>query len=289
MDHEGCAFDILLARSVPHVLEKIFFSLDYESFKNCQDVCITWSKLLTSRCFQKKANLVYFYKIRQEEYKLLISDKKKDRDATCLAVSASVDDAKRVQSLLSQGVDPNRLPKNLKTVMSASISSNSDVAKLLLGAGADPNIADINGDTPVSAAAILGNLFMVKLLMEAGADFNKADDEGKSPLHKAVHHGHTDIVKVLVNAGANPNKADNGGMSPLYYAVLFGMTDVIKVLVSAGADPNKADNGGKSPLYYAVLRGSTDVVKVLVDAGADLNKAHGAYLYEKFLMTLNVL
>ena len=58
MDHKGhCAFDLLLSKSVPHVLEKIFFSLDYESFKNCQEVCNGWKKSLTSERFQRKASL----------------------------------------------------------------------------------------------------------------------------------------------------------------------------------------------------------------------------------------
>ena len=64
MDHKcHCAFDLLLSISVPHVLEKIFFSLDYESFKNCQEVCNGWKKSLTSERFQRKASQVYFYRV----------------------------------------------------------------------------------------------------------------------------------------------------------------------------------------------------------------------------------
>ena len=42
----------LFTESVPHVLEKIFFSLDYESFKTCKEVSISWNKLLTSESFK---------------------------------------------------------------------------------------------------------------------------------------------------------------------------------------------------------------------------------------------
>ena len=79
MDHKcHCAFDLLLSKSVPHVLEKIFFSLDYESFKNCQEVCNGWKKSLTSERFQRKASQVYFYKTKQEEYKSHVTEIEKD-------------------------------------------------------------------------------------------------------------------------------------------------------------------------------------------------------------------
>ena len=39
---------MLFTRSVPHILEKIFFSLDYESFMRCSEVNKTWNDLLTS-------------------------------------------------------------------------------------------------------------------------------------------------------------------------------------------------------------------------------------------------
>ena len=41
----NCAFDKVLSKNVPHILEKIFFSLDYNSFISCQDVCNTWNGL----------------------------------------------------------------------------------------------------------------------------------------------------------------------------------------------------------------------------------------------------
>lgn len=41
-------FDKLLAKNVPHILEKIFLSLDIESFKNCMEVCQAWRSLLAS-------------------------------------------------------------------------------------------------------------------------------------------------------------------------------------------------------------------------------------------------
>ena len=50
-----CAFDTLFTKHVPHILEKIFLSLDYESFKSCCQASNAWKKVLTSESFQSKA------------------------------------------------------------------------------------------------------------------------------------------------------------------------------------------------------------------------------------------
>ena len=53
------SFDTLFAKNVPHILEKIFLSLDYESFKACQRVNNSWNVLLTSASFIKKARTLF--------------------------------------------------------------------------------------------------------------------------------------------------------------------------------------------------------------------------------------
>ena len=63
----SCSFDILFAKNVPHILEKIFLSLDYESFKNCVKVNDAWKNLLTSEAFKRKWMIVYQEAMLTEE------------------------------------------------------------------------------------------------------------------------------------------------------------------------------------------------------------------------------
>ena len=56
---DSSAFDKLFSRNVPHILEKIFFSLDYESYKNCLEVSDTWEELLMSEKYQKKGKAAF--------------------------------------------------------------------------------------------------------------------------------------------------------------------------------------------------------------------------------------
>ena len=53
------AFDKLFDRNVTHIMEKIFLSLDFESFSSCRRVCKQWNKLLTSGHFRKRTRDVY--------------------------------------------------------------------------------------------------------------------------------------------------------------------------------------------------------------------------------------
>ena len=67
---DPCAFDKLFTKSVPHILEKIFLSLDYKSFKTCLDVSKTWRDLLNSDSFSAKVRLVFHNELVGEEKKL---------------------------------------------------------------------------------------------------------------------------------------------------------------------------------------------------------------------------
>ena len=53
-------FDMLFGNNLIHVLESIFISLDYESFKRCLDVCHTWRQFLTSPSFRRLSKVKFY-------------------------------------------------------------------------------------------------------------------------------------------------------------------------------------------------------------------------------------
>ena len=63
---DPCAFNKLLTISVPHILEKIFLSLDYKSFKICKEVSNSWKDLLTSESFKTLGKSVFREDIERE-------------------------------------------------------------------------------------------------------------------------------------------------------------------------------------------------------------------------------
>ncbi|MDR2609453.1 MAG: ankyrin repeat domain-containing protein [Rickettsiales bacterium] len=97
---------------------------------------------------------------------------------------------------------------------------------LLLKAGADPNIKNDRGQTPLYYA-ITGFGGIVPLI-EAGVDSDIQDDEGRTPLHYAASIGHTDYVNLLLEKKADPSIRDKQGKTPRQVAIDNGQYCVEK-------------------------------------------------------------
>ena len=264
------AFNKLLIRKVPHILEMIFFSLDYESFKSCQKVCATWRELFKSEPFHKRAKCVFFYEIAQENYNFSATEEDKERNKIELSRYTMEGNGREVGRLLAKGVNPNggydvTVGINCKLeappMCLAAVNGHIDVVKLLLESGGDPNRVNNYGETPLHLAARSRCVQAVKILIDAVADLNAPDKWGDSPLYYAVRNNHLDMVKLLLDAGAK--LIGNGHRrTPLHWAALWGNSDMVKLLLNEGADPNAATILGATPLSMAQEQGHEDVVKL---------------------------
>jgi len=78
----------------------------------------------------------------------------------------------------------------------------------ILAKGANPDIRDANGATPLMLATQLGWTDGLSLLIDRRAQVDLADSSGETPLIRAVRNRNLLAVKMLLTAGANPNKAD---------------------------------------------------------------------------------
>ena len=237
---ENCypsAFDTLFARNVPHILEHIFFSLDYKSFKMCTSVNKTWRELLTSSRYQN-------------ELKEMRIEKKKNEEK--LYSASQEGNAEEVRRLIhNHGVDVN--------------------FKMGSGSRWDSRFEMREGrwqTTPLIEATRKSHIEIVKILLDAGADIDREDAYKwmNTPLLWAVSYNHYEIVKFLLDAGAKVDQADMWGSTPLR---CVKSKDVAKILLEHGADPNKANEEGETPLHWAAGRRSAAVIKTLIEGGAD--------------------
>jgi ankyrin repeat protein len=76
------------------------------------------------------------------------------------------------------------------TALHSAVSRlQSDVVRILLEAGANPDVRQSAGWTPLHAAAMNGDLASIELLLGAGADPTAANDEGRSVADLAKESG----------------------------------------------------------------------------------------------------
>jgi uncharacterized protein len=221
----------------------------------------------------------------------------------------------RAQSRPSGGFTP---------LLFAARQGCAECVRALLDRHALIDLADPDGITPLAMAVDNFNFDTAALLLARGANPNLWDWWGRSPLYLAVdlntvpRGGRSDMasldkttslemIELLLKAGANPNLQlklfppyralgpDRGGdtlltfgTTPLLRAARAADVPAIKLLLAQGALPDLPQNLGISPLMAASgLASSTvdtrgtlrtqatmiETIKVLLAAGADINKA----------------
>lgn len=118
----------------------------------------------------------------------------------------------------------------------AAYFGHMETAAFLLRNGADPDLAATNPMQvrPIHAAVANRNeqigFAMAKLLLNHGAEVNVAQHGGWTPLHEAAAHGQNEIVKLLLEHGANPHAVSDDGKTPIDMARQNGHKGTIKLL-----------------------------------------------------------
>ena len=117
-------------------------------------------------------------------------------------------------------------------------------------------------------AVVEGDIDQVNLLISKGADVNMKNRMGWSPLHTAIQNRRQAIVEPLIAKGANVNAKDNRGQTPLHVAVNLGQKEVVELLIAKGADVNVMGSRGDNALSLAQRRGNKEIIDLLVKHGA---------------------
>jgi uncharacterized protein len=182
----------------------------------------------------------------------------------------------------------------------AARQGSVDSVRALLDAGADINQRSA-GDriTPIVLATLNGHFDLAMLLLERGADPNLAEDNGVTPLYAAINcvwapkalypqprayeqqkTTYLDLMGALLDKGANPNArlrkkvwysgydfdlsgVDEIGATPFWRAAYASDIEAMKLLVARGADPNVPSmKGAGRPRTGDAQREVEDVAKI---------------------------
>jgi ankyrin repeat protein len=157
-------------------------------------------------------------------------------------------------------------------LMYAAALGSPESMRLLLDAGADPNIANVFAATPLMWCA--GDAAKIRLLLSKGAKVDARSQLGRTPLLiAAAYDGAAEAARLLIEKGADVNARDKGGMSVLQQAASSNHVELVRLLVAKGADVNTADQGGFTALMAAANNGdrNAELVKLLLEHGAAVN------------------
>jgi len=110
-------------------------------------------------------------------------------------------------------------------------------------------------------------------VLRIGADPNMRDNMGQTPLHHAASHGNAKGVELLLLAGADPLAVDNNGWTVAHSAAMGSGVEVVIRLVDLGADISALTLEGESALHIAVEKSKEPraMIQYLVDEGLRLD------------------
>lgn len=112
-------------------------------------------------------------------------------------------------------------------------------------------------------AAALGHYYIVKSLLNEGANPNVSDAKGFSPLHFSAQNGDARAVQLLVDFGASTEVINRQMRTPVMNAIAFGHIDTVRTLLDNGAKLDRIDLFGLTSLEIARQSGFENIVELL--------------------------
>ena len=192
-----------------------------------------------------------------------------------------------INVFFNAGADLHSVDASGKTCLYHAVDGDfcTKVLQAIISHGVDVNAAtNKNTETAIMLACEKGNKHAIDLLFNAGADPNIADADGNTCLHHAADSDYCkEVLQAIISHGVDVNATNKNKVTALMTACEKGNKDAMIVLLNAGADPDIADANGQTCLHHAVATvGSKDVLQTIISHCADVNTAN-----KKKLNTIN--
>ena len=188
--------------------------------------------------------------------------------------------------------DLNR--QNLKGTTCLWISAcnrHLDIVIELLSSGADPNIANNKGDSPLIPACQKGNIAIVEVLLKSNVNVHVYNKNRDNPVLICCRTGQAEILNMILGrmkpvevSTIMQEYAEIDGFNPLLASTELDKIECIKILHRYGADlecrsaPDNKIIADATALHLACHYDRISSVKTLIELGSDIN----ARCYQQF-------
>jgi ankyrin repeat protein len=192
---------------------------------------------------------------------------------TALTFAAGNNNMEVAEYLLQSGAD-TEIPENYgrtPLLWVARENGNAEMAALLIKYGADVNARDRFGDTPLVLASWRGFSGIVNLLLDSNAEVVITGDNSEELLNYSVEKGLGRLFSKLTEGGIDLKMKSRYGSSLLQSAAQGGSVDIINTFIEEGYDVKETDIYGWTPLHYAAWKGRTEAAQLLIEKGANIN------------------
>ncbi|KAF6771193.1 hypothetical protein AHF37_09800 [Paragonimus kellicotti] len=149
-----------------------------------------------------------------------------------------------------------------------------ELIHFLISKGANINMTDNNGNTPLHYAASRNNVIAARQLIAENAKIECKDNEGLTPLMTAAQKNNISVMKVLLEAGADYTAEDVFGNNVLHHCRSRESCQTIELVCSlmlAKEEPNFlslvnwTNQDNDTPLHQAARNNATHVITYLLN------------------------
>lgn len=207
-----------------------------------------------------------------------------NRHSLFIAVETGQVDA--VRKLIALGADTGRdvLSTSNKSPMIHWINEKNyrEILGLIVGAGANINATDSNGQTALHRACDYTRREQILCLLQMGADANGLNSYGQRPIDELMDNysfrseDMPELIDALLRGGADPGISPSPLVqrAPLHVTVDAGHVQSTKLLLKKGAPVDVADRSAMqaTPLLMAAENGNREIAELLIERGANILK-----------------
>jgi uncharacterized protein len=183
----------------------------------------------------------------------------------------------QVAALLAQGANPNICNRDgITPLFTAVEKGNLPLVQMLLDAGANPLVIDQTGKTLLTIAQEKGHREIEELIEKAGG-YQKI---GNTPLVEYVKQRDIFLVKYMLSTDASIDKQE--AWKALTLATTDDQTEIVSALITYQQNHlerfgNEQDNYVHNALIYFIENGNLNAVKTLIECGANINLIDSRY------------